>query len=321
MGDRVKMSDGRDVPVLAFGTSMVSDLQMRKVLGQALDVGYRHIDTAQVYGNEKGIGDVLREYFSQGKLKRDDVFVTTKLGATKMLKDDVRPAVEESLRNLQLDYVDLMLIHNPCASKNRGDGTLVPMDDHGNVGMDNVYFTETWKELEKLVREGKITAWESATSTLCKPDTVLSVATIRPVLNQVECHAYLPQLELLEFCKKRKVLLEAYAPLGSAGRPEEFKEGAKDEPVLLEEPVLKQIGDKYGKTPAQVLIRNLLQRGILVTAKSGTLSRIKENFQVFDFMLSAEDMAAIGNLRNDHRYFTFRKLFGSHPQYPFRIPF
>ncbi|XP_076461426.1 aldo-keto reductase family 1 member A1-like isoform X2 [Babylonia areolata] len=321
MGDRVKMSDGRDVPVLAFGTSMISDEQMREALGQALDVGYRHIDTAQFYRNEKGIGDVLREYFSQGKLKRDDVFVTTKVSPMKMRKDDVRPAVEESLRKLQLDYVDLMLLHSPCAYKNGGDGTSGPMDYRGNVEMDNVDFTETWKELEKLVREGKIHSLGISNFNSVQTDTLLSVATVRPVLNQVECHAYLPQQELQEFSEKRKVLLEAYAPLSSPGKREELKKGAKDELVLLEEPVLKQIGDKYGKTPAQVLIRNLLQRGMVVTAKSSTPSRIKENFEVFDFTLSAEDMAAIGNLRNDHRYFTFLSLFGAHPQYPFNIPF
>ncbi|XP_076461783.1 aldo-keto reductase family 1 member A1-like [Babylonia areolata] len=169
-----------------------------------------------------------------------------------MLKDDVRPAVEESLRKLQLDYVDLMLLHQPWALK----------------------------ELEKLVREGKIHSLGISNFNSVQTDTLLSVATVRPVLNQVECHAYLPQQELQEFSEKRKVLLEAYAPLGSPGRPDFIKEGAKDEPVLLEEPVLKQIGDKYGKTPAQVLIRNLLQRGIVVTAKSANPSRIRENFEI-----------------------------------------
>ncbi|XP_076461430.1 aldo-keto reductase family 1 member A1-like [Babylonia areolata] len=321
MGDRVKMSDGRDVPVLAFGTWQILDEKIQEALGLALDLGYRHIDTAQAYRNEKEIGDVLHEYFSQGKLKRDDVFVTTKLWVTYLHKDDVRPAVEESLRKLQLDYVDLMLIHSPCALKNRGDGTLFPTDEHGNSEMDSVDLTETWKELEKLVREGKIHSLGISNFNSVQTDTLLSVATVRPVLNQVECHAYLPQQELQEFSEKRKVLLEAYAPLGSPGRPEELKKGAKDEPVLLEEPVLKQIGDKYGKTPAQVLIRNLLQRGMVVTAKSSTPSRIKENFEVFDFTLSAEDMAAIGKLRNDHRYFTLQKFAGTHPQFPFNIPF
>ncbi|XP_076461427.1 aldo-keto reductase 1B-like [Babylonia areolata] len=319
MGDLIKLNDGKEAPVVAFGTEQVPSETIPQVLKEALDAGYRHIDTAYSYGNEKAIGDVLRQYFSAGTLTRDDVFVATKLWVTFLGKDDVRGAVEESLSRLQLAHVDLLLIHAPFGFKNRGDGNLFPLDEHKNFELENYDLIETWKALEKLVSEGKIRSLGVSNFNSVQTDLINFVATVKPVLNQVECHAYLPQKELQDFCHKRHVLLQAFAPLGSPGRPEHMV--TEGEPVLLEETVLKTIGEKYGKTPAQVLIRNLIQRGIMVVAQGVTHSRIKENFQVFDFNLSAEDMANIDLLRCDHRFFTFHHMAGSHPQYPFQIPF
>ncbi|KAL8571547.1 hypothetical protein ACOMHN_055666 [Nucella lapillus] len=319
MGDFVKLNDGRSVPALAFGTWQIPSEQIPKALSEALDVGYRYIDTAFSYNNEEAIGDVLKTYFSEEKVKREEVFVATKLWMTFLGKDDVKGAVEESLKKLQLDYVDLVMIHAPWGFKNRGDGTLFPIDDHGNFEIVNYDLIETWKALEKLVKAGKIRSLGVSNFNSVQTDLINFISTVRPVLNQVECHAYLPQKELQEFCQKRGVLLQAYAPLGSPGRPEHMV--TECEPILLEESVLQTIGDKYGKTPAQVLLRNLIQRGILVVSKSVTPKRMKENFQVFDFTLTKEDMEAIEKLRNNHRFFTYQHMAGAHPQYPFKIPF
>ncbi|KAK7110405.1 aldo-keto reductase family 1 member A1-like [Littorina saxatilis] len=317
--DTFTLPDGQKIPVLAFGTWQVSGDKIKEVLPLALDTGYRHIDTAYSYGNEEAIGDVLHDYFAQDKLKRADVFVATKLWMTFLAKDDVRQGVEESLRRLRLDYLDLVMIHAPWGFKNRRDGTLFPLDNHGNFELENYDLIDTWKALEQLVTEGKVRSLGVSNFNSVQVDLVNFVAKVPPVVNQVECHAYLPQKELQEFCAKRGVRLSAFAPLGSPGRPEHLI--TDGEPVLLQESVLQAIGAKYGKTPAQVLLRSLTQRGIITISKSITPSRIKENFEIFDFTLAAEDMMAIGKLRNNHRFFTFHKMAGAHPQYPFNIAF
>ncbi|KAL8622350.1 hypothetical protein ACOMHN_041678 [Nucella lapillus] len=320
MGERVKLSDGRTAPLLAFGTFKIANEKAAEALRVALDTGYRLIDTAQIYANEEVIGDVLHEYFSQGKLKREDVFVTTKLWNTYLAKADVRRAVEDSLRKLQLDCVDLLLIHQPWGFKNHGDGTMLPTDQHGNYDYQSYDLTETWQELETLVSEGKIVSLGISNFNSVQLDRIHSFATVKPVVNQVECHPYLPQKELYNFCEKRGILIQAYAPLGSPDRPKGMSSSDKLL-ILLKEPVLKTIGDKYSKSPAQVLIRDLLQRGIMVAVKSVTPSRIKENFQVFDFALSTEDMAEIDKLCNGQRFFDFLLFAKGHPDYPFNIPF
>ncbi|XP_025093501.1 aldo-keto reductase family 1 member C23-like protein [Pomacea canaliculata] len=313
------LSNGRKAPAIAFGTWQVSGNKIREMLPLALDAGYRHIDTAYSYDNEDAIGEVLESYFSQGKLKREDIFLATKLWVTFLGKDDVRRAVDESLRRLMVDYVDLLMIHAPWGFKNRGDGTLFPQDEHGNFELENYDLRDTWRELERLVVAGKVKSLGLSNFNSVQVDLICHMAHVPPVCNQVECHAYLPQVELQEFCQKLGVLLSAFAPLGSPGRSEHLV--TEGEPVLLQEPILEKIGSKYNKTPAQVLIRSLLQRGILVSVKSITPKRIEENIEVFDFALTVEDMQEIAKLRNDHRFFPFRQMAGDHPQYPFSIPY
>lgn len=319
MGDLVTFSDGHKAPALAFGMWQIDAHQVKDVLPEALNVGYRHIDTAYSYSNEGAIGDVLQDYFASGKLKREDVFIATKLWLTMLGKDDVKTGIDESLRRLKVQYLDLVMIHGPFGLKNRHDGTLFPMDSEGNFELENCDLRETWQALEQLVNEGKIRSLGVCNFNSVQLDLISFVAKVKPVLNQVECHAYLPQNELQEFCKKRAVLISAFAALGSPGRPENMI--SEGEPVLLQESVLETIGAKYGKTPAQVLIRNLLQRGLMVVTKSVSLPRIRENFEVFDFQLSAEDMLEIARLKSNHRFLTFHKMAGAHPQYPFNIPF
>lgn len=313
------LSDGKTIPSLAFGTWQVTEEQIKQILPLVLDQGYRHIDTAYSYNNEEAIGQVLFNCFAEGKLQRQDIFISTKLWVTFLAKNDVRECMEESLRRLKLSYVDLVMIHAPWGLKNRGDGTLFPMDSHGKFEHENYDLIETWKALEQLVAEGKIRSLGVSNFNSVQLDLIYFIAKVKPVVNQVECHAYLPQKELQEFSEKRGVRLEAFAPLGSPGRPENMV--TEGEPVLLYESVLQTIGDKYGKTPAQVLLRSLIQRGIIVVSKSITPSRIIENSQIYDFTLSAEDMIAIGKLRNNYRFFTYKAMAGDHPQYPFNIAF
>ncbi|KAL4841697.1 hypothetical protein H8958_012828 [Nasalis larvatus] len=224
----------------------------------AIDVGFRHIDAAFFYQNEEEIGKAIREKTADGAVKREDIFYTTKLWTTFFRPELVRPALERSLKKLQLDYVELFIIHNPLAMKSGEE--LLPKDASGNIIFDTVDLRDTW---------------------------------------EVECHPYLNQSKLLEFCKSKDIVLVAYSALASHRDPNWMD---PDSPYLLEEPTLKSIAKKHNRSPGQVALRYQLQWGVVVLAKSFSEKRIKENFQVFDFELTPEDMQAIDGLNRNFRY-------------------
>ncbi|XP_041365728.1 1,5-anhydro-D-fructose reductase-like [Gigantopelta aegis] len=318
MANTVTLNNGHKMPVIGLGTWQATPEQTHRAVKIALEVGYRHVDTAFAYGNEEAIGAALQEHFKEGKLKREDVFITTKLWMTHMKKDDVPINLSESLRRLKLDYVDLYLVHAPMGFKNRGDWTIFPADEHGKSELESVNLIETWRAMEDLLDSGKVRAIGVSNFNSEQIDLIVQAARHQPVTNQVECNAYFPQEKLEEFCEKRNIRLTAYSPLGSPGRPGHLiNEGSR---VLLEETTLQDIGRKYGKTPAQVLLRNLIQRGIFVIPKSTSPQRIKENFEVFDFTLTEDDMNKIRQLQTNERMLKFH-FAADHPEYPFNIPY
>lgn len=236
---------------------------------------------------------VLYTYFSTEN--SEDVFITSKLWNTFHRPDLVRGAIEVTLKNLATPYVDLYLIHWPLAYKEGGD--LFPKNADDTIAFSDVDFLDTWKELERAVDDGLLRSIGVSNFNRAQLERLLASARIPPVTNQVECHPYLTQQKLSDYCASKNIVLTAYSPLGSPQRPWV----TANDPVLLEDPKLKALAEKYGKSVGQVLIRYQTQRGHVVIPKSVTKGRIVSNFDVFGFELSAADLAEINSFNVNGR--------------------
>lgn len=277
----------------------------------AIDIGYRHIDCAHVYQNEHEVGDGIEAKIQDGTIKREDVFVTSKLWNTFHRPDLVEGALKVTLKNLKLDYLDLYLIHWPVAYK-EGD-ELFPMGPDGKTFIfSDADYVDTWKAMEKLVDAGLVKNIGLSNFNIKQVQRVLDVARIKPACNQIECHAYLHQSKLTAFCTENGIIVTAYSPLASPARPWV----KQDDIVLLNDPNLKAIAEKHGKEPAQILIRYQIQLGHVVIPKSVTRSRIASNFDVFSFGLDGDDMKQLASLERNERICPEFGAFG-HPHHPF----
>ncbi|CAJ0589330.1 unnamed protein product [Cylicocyclus nassatus] len=259
---------------------------------------------AFVYGNEAVIGKVLHEYFTNGKMKREDVFITSKLPLTAHAPADVEKVLKMQLAALQLDYLYLYLVHSPVPFEKQDD-TFAPAFVDGLQVPVTIDHVETWHALEKLYDAGKFKALGLSNFNTKQVQNVYDHARIKPSNLQVECHLYWPQTELFQLCKKLNMSLTAYAPLGSRGRMAFNEKMIWGEGDPLTDPLVKEVAGKHNKTTAQVLLRHLIQRGIVVIPKSVKPERVKENFDVFDFTLSAQEMEKLGNIKKKTRLFLF----------------
>ena len=256
------------IPALGFGTLIPDPIATKIATMAALEAGFRLLDTAERYRTEKEVGEAMQEIFRDGKIKREDVFVITKLWNTNHRPERVKPAFEASLKKLQLDFLDLYLIHTPFAFQPGDEHD--PRDANGAVLYDNeVTLLDTWRALESLVDEGRCRAIGLSDVGLEQTKEIFDVARIKPAVVHVESHPYLPEWDLLNYCKKNGIVLQAFAALGHSS-----------EPNLLEDPVITAIARRVGKTPAQVLLAWAIQRGTALLTTSKTPSRIKENFEV-----------------------------------------
>ncbi len=256
------------IPALGFGTLIPDPIATRNATKAALEAGFRALDTAERYRTEKEVGEAMAEVFSAGEIKREDVFVITKLWNTNHRAERVKPAFEASLKKLQLDYLDLYLIHTPFAFQPGDDQD--PRDVSGKVIYDQgVTLLDTWRALEELVKEGKCKAIGLSDISLEKVKEIYDAATIKPAVVHLESHPYLPEWELLDYCRANGIVLQAFAPLGH-----------NSEPNLLEDPIITGIAKRVGKTAAQVALAWAIQRGTALLTTSKNPVRIKENFDV-----------------------------------------
>lgn len=253
----VTLNNGVQMPMLGYGVYQVTKDECERCVLDALKVGYRSIDTAQSYFNEEEVGNAL----VKSGIPREEIFLTTKVWIEHYGYDECRASVLESLRKLKTDYLDLCLLHQPFS------------DVYG-----------AYRALEDLMAEGKIRAIGISNFYVDRMVDIASFARVKPAVNQIEIHPHHQQNEQLEWANKYGIQLEAWAPFG------EGRGG------MFELPELKAIGEKYGKTPAQVMLRWHIQRGIVVIPKSTHIERMEENFNIFDFELTAEDMETIASL-------------------------
>jgi diketogulonate reductase-like aldo/keto reductase len=256
------------IPVLGFGTLIPDPVATKQATKAALEVGFRHFDCSERYRNEQAVGDAMQEMFKAGPIQRTDVFVTTKLWNNNHRAERVKPAFEASRQRLQLDYVDCYLIHTPFAFQPGDDQD--PRDEHGQVLYDSgVTLAETWRALESLVDEGRCRSIGLSNVDLEKLQEIVEVARIKPAVVEVESHPYLPEWDLLDYCRRQEIVLLAFAALGHGM-----------EPRLLDDPAIVAIARRLGKTPAQVVLAWAIQRGTALLTTSVTPHRIRENFDV-----------------------------------------
>lgn len=290
------LSTGAKIPSIGLGTWRAQPGEVGQAVEYAiLEAGYRHIDCAYIYRNEKEIGLAFSKVFGSGKVAREEVFITSKLWNTAHAKNNVVQACKNTLHDLQLDYLDLYLVHWGLAVP-AGVET-EPVDKNGFMILDTVPMQETWEAMEELVQMGLVKAIGVANFTAPMLIDLFSYAKIVPAVNQIELHPYNTQKALVEFCQYKNIVVTAYSPLGSPGN---IKDSGK--PVLLKDEKVVMLAEKYHKSTAQILLRWAIQRGTIVIPKSIHPENIKNNMAVFDFELSVEEMDTISALDKKLRY-------------------
>jgi len=296
MQQTIQLNTGESVPVIGLGTWQSEPGKVGAAVEYALESGYRHIDCAPIYGNEKEIGNAFKNVFSRGKIQREEVFVTSKLWNSHHAPEDVLVACRQTLSDLQLEYLDLYLVHWGIATpKELGSE---PIDEHGVVIQENVSLQETWRAMEKLMESGLVKAIGVANYTTSMLLDLLSYAKIKPAVNQIELHPYNQQQRLVDFCQYKKIAVTAYSPLGRPGQSQGHGEHGR----IVDDPVITEIATVHQKTPAQILLRWGIQHKTIVIPKSVTPASIKSNIEVFDFVLSRDEMDRIALLDKKHRY-------------------
>jgi len=291
------LGGGNRMPALGLGTWKADPGVVGDAVREAIRIGYRHFDCAHIYGNEREIGAALVGAIAEGDVRRDELWITSKLWNDCHGRDNVLPALERTLGDLGLDYLDLYLVHWPLPQR---PGVSFPTRPADYLPADAAALADTWAGMESAADRGLARCIGVSNFNIPRMGALLDQARIRPAVLQVELHPYLAQRKLLEWCHEQCILLTAYCPLGSIDRPDRLRQA--DEPVLLEDPVIARVARKHAAAPAQVLIAWAIQRGTSVIPKSSNPARLAENFKAAGLTLDDEDMQAIGALDRGFRY-------------------
>ncbi|EFN79797.1 Alcohol dehydrogenase [NADP+] [Harpegnathos saltator] len=308
------------MPILGFGTWHASEEELETAIDIALEAGYRHIDTATVYQNERAIGNVLKRWLDSGRINRSELFVVTKVPPSGNRPEDIEKWIKRSLCNLQLTYLDLYLVHTPFTFEDAGE-ELHPYNEKGEIKIDiNTDHLKIWTAMEKQVLEGRTKAIGLSNFNISQIKKILANAKL-PISNlQIELHVYFQQNDLVKFCKNNNITVTAYSSLGSRGFINQIGK-ADTVPDLLKNYIVLEVAQKYKKTPAQILLKHIIQKNIAVIPKSTNPTRIKENIQLFDWELQQEDVNKLNNLDMGESAricdFGIFKGITKHPEFPF----
>ncbi|XP_068623937.1 aldo-keto reductase AKR2E4-like isoform X1 [Battus philenor] len=298
------LSDGNKIPIIALGTAGSKEdvARMRQAVYWAIEAGYRHIDTAELYGNEVEVGQGIADAIKNGLVMREELFVTTKLWNNHHNRDIVIPALQDSLKRLGLDYVDLYLIHTPIAQKSDGQ-------------YEDIDYLETWRGMEAAQKLGLTKSIGVSNFNSEQLGRILSNCEIKPVVNEIEVNPTLTQVPLVSYCRSVGVEVMSYSPFGFMVSRNKLD----TPPPKFDDPDLVKIAQKYGKSTSQIVLRYLIDRGTIPIPKSTNKERIKKNIDIFDFQLNEDEVATINKFNKNQRVIEFDD-WKNHPNYPFHKP-
>ncbi|KAM7533782.1 hypothetical protein Aperf_G00000116940 [Anoplocephala perfoliata] len=307
------LNSGYTIPQLAFGTDGIANEIAAKTVETAYDAGYRHFDCAMIYGNEKALGEGFTELIQKYGVKREDIFVTSKLWCDRHDPQEVRKACEESIRNLGLEYLDLYLIHWPVSFHFK-EGAKPDFTDPNCFVYEDHKIEDTWRAMEELVSAGLVKSVGVSNFNRRQIEHIIQHCRIVPAVNQIEVNLHWLNTKLIEFCQSRNIIVEGYSPFGSPG----FTKGRVEEILKLKAVV--EIAKNHNITPAQVVIRHALERKIVIISKTVSAERMHSNLDVFGFELNEDEMNLLNMAGRNKRIVTELGL-ANHPEYPFHEEF
>lgn len=287
----LQLNNGTNMPIIGLGTWKSAPGMVYQAIRWALKLGYKHFDCASIYGNQQEIGQAFNDAFKEDNLKREDIFITSKLWNDSHNPEDILPELKQTLNQLQLEYLDLWLMHWPIAQKK---GTQLPTKDEDMVSLKILPLDITYKEMEKAQLNGLVKAIGVSNFGQKNLEKIITECKIIPAVNQVESHPYLTQADLIDFCNKNMIVVTAYSPLGSGEHPDNHN--------LLQDTTIIEIAEKLNITPAQVVLSWQINRGVAVIPKSVHEARLKENIASVNIALDNEDMKKIESLNKNFRY-------------------
>ena len=293
----IELNTGDAIPSIGLGTWKLTEELAETVIPLALEMGYRHLDGARIYENEAGVGRGIHAGLARTGLAREDLWVTSKLWNDAHRPEHVLPALQRTLDDLQLDQLDLYLIHWPVAQQ---PGIMRPNVPEDYLSLDEVPLVETWQAMIECQNKGMCRNIGVSNFSVPKLQSLIADSGVIPAINQVESHPYLTQRAMLDFCQHQGIVLTAYSPLGSGDRPDEMRQ--PDEPHLLSDPVIVRWAETLRSTPAQILLAWAIQRGTVAIPKSASRNHLQQNLAAVEIALPTEAMEAIGSLNRHHRY-------------------